>query len=75
MKNTLIISAYTCCGKTYASEHIKNYDILDVDICKFKTTKRLPNEEEIEKRTSMVGIKPASYVYRSTSKSIQTTNY
>lgn len=49
MKNTLIISAYTCCGKTYASEHIKNYDILDVDIRKFKIIKRLPNEEEIEK--------------------------
>lgn len=49
MKNTLIISAYTCCGKTYASEHMKNYDILDVDIRKFKTIKRLPNEEEIEK--------------------------
>ena len=49
MKNTLIISAYTCCGKTYASEHMKKYDILDVDIRKFKTIKRLPNEEEIEK--------------------------
>ena len=49
MKNTLIISAYTCCGKTYASEHIKNYDILDVNIYNFKTIKRLPNEEEIEK--------------------------
>ena len=49
MKNTLIISAYTCCGKTYASEHMKNYDILDVDVSKFKTIKRLPNEEEIEK--------------------------
>lgn len=49
MKNTLIISAYTCCGKTYASEHMKNYDILDVGIRKFKTIKRLPNEEEIEK--------------------------
>ena len=48
MKNTLVISAYTCCGKTYTSEHIKNYDILDVDIRKFKTIKRLPNEEEIE---------------------------
>lgn len=31
MKKTLVISAYTCCGKTYASEHIKNYDILDMD--------------------------------------------
>lgn len=49
MKNTLIISAYTCCGKTYASEHIKDYDILDVNIYDFKTIKRLPNEEEIEK--------------------------
>lgn len=49
MKNTLVISAYTCCGKTYASEHIKDYDILDVDIRKFKIIKRLPNEEEIEK--------------------------
>ena len=48
MKNTLIISAYTCCGKTYASEHMKNYDILDVNISNFKTIKRLPNEEEIE---------------------------
>ena len=48
MKNTLVISAYTCCGKTYTSEHIKDYDILDVDIRKFKTIKRLPNEEEIE---------------------------
>ena len=49
MKNTLVICAYACCGKTYASEHIKDYDILDVDIRKFKTIKRLPNEEEIEK--------------------------
>mgnify|MGYP004628084877 CR=1 FL=1 len=49
MKNTLIISAYTCCGKTYASKHMKDYDILDVNICNFKTIKRLPNEEEIEK--------------------------
>ena len=49
MKNTLIISAYTCCGKTYASEHIKDYDILDVNLCNFKTIKRFPNEEEIEK--------------------------
>lgn len=48
MKNTLIISAYTCCGKTYASEHIKDYDILDVNLCNFKTIKRFPNEEEIE---------------------------
>lgn len=48
MKNTLVISAYTCCGKTYASEHMKDYDILDVDIRKFKTIKQLPNEEEIE---------------------------
>lgn len=28
--------------------NIKNYDIFDVDIRKFKTIKRLPNEEEIE---------------------------
>ena len=48
MKNTLVISAYTCCGKTYASEHIKDYDILDVNLCNFKTIKRFPNEEEIE---------------------------
>lgn len=48
MKKTLVISGYTCCGKTYASEHIKNYDILDVDIRNFKTIKRFPNEEEIE---------------------------
>lgn len=49
MKKTLVISAYTCCGKTYASEHMEDYDILDVDIRKFKTINRLPNEEEIEK--------------------------
>lgn len=49
MKKTLVISAYTCCGKTYASEHIKYYDILDVDVGKFKIIKRLPNEEEVEK--------------------------
>ena len=49
MKNTLVISAYTCCGKTYASEHMKDYDILDVNIYDFKIMKRLPNEEEIEK--------------------------
>lgn len=47
MKNTLVISAYTCCGKTYASEHMKNYDILDVDIRKFKTIKRLPIKQQI----------------------------
>lgn len=56
MKNTLIISAYTCCGKTYASEHMKNYDILDVDIHKFKTIKRLPNEEEIEKERQIISV-------------------
>lgn len=49
MKKTLVISAYTCCGKTYASEHMKDYDILDIDVRKFKTIKRLPNEEEVEK--------------------------
>ena len=49
MNKTLVISAYTCCGKTYASEHMEDYNILDVDIRKFKTIKRLPNEEEIEK--------------------------
>ena len=48
MKNTLVISAYTCCGKTYASEHMKDYDIFDFDIRKFKTINRLQNEEEIE---------------------------
>ena len=48
MKNTLIISAYTCCGRTYASEHMKDYDILDINISNFKTMKRLPNEEEIK---------------------------
>lgn len=49
MKKTLVISAYTCCGKTYASKHMKDYDILDIDVSKFKTIKRLPNEEEVEK--------------------------
>lgn len=49
MKNTLVICAYACCGKTYASEHMKDYDILDVNFCSFKTIRRLPNEEEIEK--------------------------
>ena len=29
MKKTLVISAYTCCGKTYASEHMEDYDILN----------------------------------------------
>ena len=48
MKNTLVICAYACCGKTYASEHMKDYDILDVNFCGFKTIRRLPNEEEIE---------------------------
>lgn len=31
MKNTLIISAYTCCGKTYASEHIKDYESGEIE--------------------------------------------
>lgn len=44
MKNTLVVSAYTCCGKTYASEHIKDYDILDVDIRKFK----IPDKYDIK---------------------------
>lgn len=48
MKNTLVISAYTCCGRTYASEHMKDYDILDINISNFKTMKRLPNEEAIK---------------------------
>ena len=48
MKNTLVICAYACCGKTYASEHMKDYDILDVNFCGFKTIRRLPNEEEID---------------------------
>ena len=48
LKETLIISAYTCCGKTYASEHIKDYKILDVNFEQFNYIERLPNEEEIE---------------------------
>ena len=55
MKNTLVISAYTCCGKTYTSEHIEDYDILDINIYDFKTIKRLPNEEEIEKERQRWG--------------------
>lgn len=49
MKNTLVISAYTCCGKTYASKYIEDYRILDLNINDFKQTERLPNDEEIEK--------------------------
>lgn len=48
MKETLVISAYTCCGKTYASEHIKDYKILDINIYDFTKIKRHPNEKEIE---------------------------
>lgn len=51
-KETLVISAYPCCGKTYAFEHFKDqYDMLDSDSSLFswiydengnKTDKRNP---------------------------------
>lgn len=39
MKKTVVISAFPCCGKTYAFKHYKNkYSILDSDSSKFSWT-------------------------------------
>lgn len=49
MKKTLVISAYACCGKTYATKHFADkYSILDLNSLDFKYTTRYPNAEEIE---------------------------
>lgn len=50
MKKTLIISAYDCCGKTYAFEHYQDeFSILDVSISDFFIEKRKRTKEELEK--------------------------
>ena len=46
---TIIISAYTCCGKTYLYEHWKDKcNILDSDSSKFHFEKRKRTEEELQ---------------------------
>ena len=50
MKKTLIISAYDCCGKTYAFEHYHDeFSILDLLISDFFIEKRKRTKEELEK--------------------------
>lgn len=51
MKNTIVISAYHCCGKTYAYENNKdeNFIILDTHIGAFNWKKRVRTNEELDK--------------------------
>ena len=47
--NTIVISAYPCCGKTYAYEHLQNeWKILDSDSSKFSWMMRKRTEEELD---------------------------
>jgi hypothetical protein len=47
--NTLVISAFPCCGKSYAFEHYQNtYEILDSDSSNFSWMERVRTEEELE---------------------------
>lgn len=48
-KKPIIISAYPCCGKSYATEHLKDkYVIFDSDSSKFSWITRKRTEEEIK---------------------------
>ena len=50
-KRTVVVSAYPCCGKTYAFEHYQNkYSILDLDsdIGKFGWMFRKRTKEELD---------------------------
>lgn len=50
-KNTIVVAAFPCTGKTYLKDHCKDYDILDLDSSEFKWIKyshidaRIPNPE------------------------------
>ena len=47
--STLVVSAFPCCGKSYAFENYQNtYEILDSDSSKFSWMKRVRTEEELE---------------------------
>lgn len=48
-RKTVVVSAFPCCGKTYAFEHYKGkYKILDSDSSKFSWMERYRTEEELE---------------------------
>lgn len=47
VKKTIIVSAYPCCGKTYAFENNKDYTILDSDSSKFSWIERKRTQEEL----------------------------
>ena len=47
--DTIVISAFPCCGKSYAFNNYQNtYEILDSDSSNFSWTYRKRNEEELE---------------------------
>lgn len=48
VKKTIIVSAYPCCGKTYAFENNKDYTILDSDSSKFSWIERKRTQEELD---------------------------
>ena len=50
MKETKIISAYPCCGKTYAFENYQDiYSILDSDSSDFSWIYRERTDDELQK--------------------------
>ena len=50
MKETKIISAYPCCGKTYAFENYQDiYSILDSDSSEFSWIYRERTDDELQK--------------------------
>ena len=48
-KRTVVVSAFPCCGKTYAFENYQDkYSMLDSDSSKFSWMFRKRTEEELE---------------------------
>lgn len=48
-KRTVVVSAFPCCGKTYAFENYQNkYSILDSDSSQFSWMLRKRTEEELK---------------------------
>ena len=47
-EETVIISAYPCCGKTYCYENNNGYSILDSDSSKFSWIERKRTKEELD---------------------------
>ena len=58
-KNTIVISAYPCCGKTYAFENYQGkFSILDSDSSKFSWIERKRTPEELEEIRKAWDAKP-----------------